>query len=160
MAKNNDLIEPQSNDGQSRREALRALALGGFAAAVLSAFPLGNEADAEENTGLMRRELRRYSEDPNTRGIGIFINLQRDGTEEDGERLGNRLREIFAARGIPVEYRINHSRGTATDLTFYVGGYDFTINVADLASRLGRVYAHHQDIWVHGRATGLNSLDQ
>ncbi len=151
-----ETFDSKHDGGFTRRGALGVL-LGG---AALAALPGGNEAEAAGRTPVeMMHEMQDYSEDPNHRGVGIFINLQRGTTIEQGEQLGERLKSAFAGRGVPVEYRINQSKGTATDLTFYVRGYDFTINVADLRGQLGNVLAHHRDVWAPGQAT-LSSLDQ
>lgn len=150
----------------TRRGALRAL-LGGAAAAALTSLPLGKEAEAGEAQAATpgergfdavqgMRDMRRYAKDPNTQGIGVFINLQADAPDGYGDKIGGIIKNAFAAKGIPADYRYNRSRGTATDLTFYVGDYHFTINVSDLKRDLPKVYAHHQDIW---RAPGKLSLN-
>ncbi|OSQ47036.1 hypothetical protein TALK_13475 [Thalassospira alkalitolerans] len=106
-----------------------------------------------------RDDMAAYSRDPNSRGIGIFINLQADTTIEQGQDLGDWLKGAFASRDIPVEYRINQSRGTATDLTFYVKGYDFTVNVGNLKTELSQVLAHHRGAWLP-ETVALNTQPQ
>lgn len=95
----------------------------------------------------MMTEMLEYSEKPDTKGIGVFINLQAGTAENTGRDLGELLKRAFASRNVPLEYRINQSRGTTTDVTFYVKGLDFTINIDDIKGSLGKVLAHHQDVW-------------
>lgn len=92
-------------------------------------------------------EMQDYSKDPATKGVGVFINLQAGGTPEDGDKIGGILKNAFASKGIPLEYRINQSRGTATDITFYVKGFDFTMALGQLKGSLGKILAHHRDLW-------------
>lgn len=95
------------------------------------------------------RDMRKYSEDPDTRGIGVFINLQASAPMT-GEQIGDYLRDQFADLNppVPLEYRVNQSRGTATDVTFYVRGFDFTMTVTDIANEgLGSILAHHRGAW-------------
>lgn len=105
------------------------------------------EVTGEERAIDKARAMREYSEKPDTKGIGVFINLQADAPEGYGDKIGQRLQEVFATRDIPLQYRANKSRGTATDITFYVKGYDFTYNIDDIGSSLGKVLAHHGDVW-------------
>lgn len=95
----------------------------------------------------MHHEMREYSEDRETKGIGIFINLQANASMEQGEKLAAILQNAFKSQGVPTEYRINQSQGTATGVTFYVNGYDFMFTAGQLKENLGRVLAHHQDEW-------------
>ncbi|MEQ8287865.1 hypothetical protein [Thalassospira sp.] len=153
--------ESQPDNGMSRRNVLRSM-MAGVAGIALASLPLDQGAEAGEAKAATsetitdeqaraithkRHEMQDYSEDPNSRGIGIFINLQADTTIEQGQDLGDWLKGAFASRDIPVEYRVNQSRGTATDLTFYVKGYDFTVNVGNLKTELSQVLAHHSDVW-------------
>jgi len=101
------------------------------------------------------RDMRHYSEDPATRGIGVFINLQKDAPEGYGNKIGKKLQEVFATRNIPVQYRLNQSRGTATDITFYVQGIDFTVNIDDIGANLPTILAHHNDVWLPGKTASL-----
>ncbi len=148
----------QQDKGLSRRSVLRGL-MAGAAGLTLASLPLGQDAEAGEakaatpgERGLDavqgRRDMRHYSEDPNSRGIGVFINLQHDATLEQGRDLGDWLKAAFASRGVPVEYRLNQSRGTATDLTFYVKGVDFAVNVGSLKEELPQMLAHHRGAWL------------
>ncbi|MBP5856692.1 hypothetical protein KAJ83_06710 [Marivibrio halodurans] len=155
-----DTFEEQSEGAHdiSRRGALRSLALGGVAAFMLASLPGANDAQAGEAKAATPGErgldavqgmddMAAYSRDPNKRGIGIFINVQGNAPDDYGDRIGQRLGEIFEGQGVPTEYRVNRSRGTTTDITFYVNGYNFTINIDDIKGNLGRVYAHYQDEW-------------
>ena len=105
-----------------------------------------------------RRVMRHYSQDAGVQGIGVFINLQADAAGK-GELLGNRLVEMLANKNPPVsaEYRINQSRGTATDITFYVRGIDFTVNLGDLRDNLDTVLAHHRGAWLPEQTAGLST---
>jgi len=67
----------------------------------------------------------------NNLGIGIFINLQADAAGK-GDLIGQNLQNAFASRGVPTEYHVNQSRGTSTDITFYVRGVDYSLNVESL----------------------------
>lgn len=150
----------------TRRGALRLLGLSFAGASALAVMPSilgGNDAHAGEAQAAtatqpeitgekarpshMMREMRNFSKDPDTKGIGVFINLQADAPEGYGDKIGQRLQEVFVTRDIPLQYRTNKSRGTATDITFYVKGYDFTYNIDDIGSSLGKVLAHHGDVW-------------
>ena len=111
------------------------------------------------NTFDARRELRKYSENPATRGIGVFINLQADAPDGYGDKIGNILKNAFAKRGILVDYRYNRSRGTATDITFYVHGVDYDVNVDDLKPKLPQILARHQGAWLPDRVS-LNTQPQ
>jgi len=149
-----DTFKSQNTDGISRRNALR-LGLGGLAATALASLPYANKAEAGEANAATpstpleyRDEMAKYSRDPKTQGIGVFINLQENATLEQGQELGDWLKNAFASRNVPVEYRINQSRGTATDLTFYVKGYDFPVNVGNLKTELPKLLAHHQGAWL------------
>lgn len=93
------------------------------------------------------RDMRHFSEDANTKGIGIFINVQANASAGYGDRIGQALKSGFGKRGIAADYRINQSRGTATDITFYVQGYDFTVNIDDLRAEIPRIFAHYGDLW-------------
>ncbi|ODS24764.1 hypothetical protein AB835_01535 [Candidatus Endobugula sertula] len=95
-----------------------------------------------------RHDMEDYSNDTSIRGIGIFINLQGNASFTEGQALGDKLKNAFASRGVPVEYRINHSRGTATDLTFYVKGVDYKVNVANIQRDLGTILAKHNGAWL------------
>jgi hypothetical protein len=106
------------------------------------------------------REMRHYAKDPDIRGIGVFINLQENAPENYGEKLGDTLKGVFAKYGIPMEYRVNRSRGTATDLTFYVGEHIVPVRYPDLKSELPRVYAHHKDIWAPKQVSLSNTQPQ
>ncbi|MBP5857413.1 hypothetical protein KAJ83_10375 [Marivibrio halodurans] len=164
-----DTFEAEHKKGISRRAMLSGLsAVAG--AAMLASLPGGNDAQAGEakaatlessngeveNTFDTRRELRHYSEDSETRGVGVFINLQ-ENAPWTGDEIGKWIKNQFAGVGVPVEYRVNQSQGTATDITLYAGGYDFTINIAELKHELPRVYAHHQDIWNAPDQVSLNN---
>ena len=154
-----DTFKTEKGEGYSRRGLLR---LGGLtaAAAMFAALPGGGGAEASEQNSLeMRDEMDAYSLDPSHQGIGLFINLQAGATLEQGQKLGDNMKRAFASRGVPVEYRLNQSRGTATDLTFYVKGVDFTIGLPDLKRDLRNVLAHHGDVWPR-RTSALTKLDQ
>jgi len=144
----------------TRRQALRGL-MASAAGLALASLPGGNEADAAEQDSFdKRRAMRNYSKDPDRRGIGVFINLQRDAPIS-GDQIGQWLQKHYAAETPPVavDYRVNQSRGAATDLTFYVGGHDFIVNVGDLQGKLDTMLAHHRDVWPTGQAT-LSSLEK
>ena len=135
----------------SRRDALRTLMGGAAAGAVLASLPFSNDAEAGQPVldGVQgMREMRHYSEDENTRGIGVFINMQANAPVT-GEQIGQWLQAQFAGIDppVPVQYRVNQSQGTATDITFYVRGVDFTINVGNLQTELREVLAHHRGAW-------------
>lgn len=158
MAKLKDIFGKQEG-GISRRGLLHSAAATALLAAA-TVFPGAAMGGTTGQTSLqMRDEMDAYSRDPSHQGIGIFINLQADATLEQGQALGDNMKRVFASRGVPVEYRLNQSRGTATDLTFYVKGFDFTINVADLKRDLRNVLAHHGDVWPR-RTSALTTLDQ
>lgn len=156
--------------GISRRSFLRGGVTAAFMAAAFMAvvsaasLPLGNDAEAGEAKAATTetitdeqaraitqkaREMRHYSEDEATKGVGVFINLQKDAPMT-GEQIGEHLRMAFGSLKPPIslEYRVNQSQGTATDITFYVQGYDFTMTVTDIAQKgIGSILAHHQDVW-------------
>lgn len=144
MRKLKDIFGTQESGGVSRRGLLRSAAA---TALLVAATVFPGSALGETNTFDQRTEMLRYSEDPNHKGIGIFINLQADVTLEEGRKLGENLKSAFASRGVPVEYRLNQSRGTATDFTFYVNGEGFEIGLPDLKRELRNVLAHHGDAW-------------
>ena len=100
-------------------------------------------------------EMDAYSQNPDTKGIGAFINLRKDSSVS-GDDIGQWIRNQFAAVGVPVEYRVNQSRGSATDITLYAGGFDFTVNVAELEKKLPTIYAHHQDVWTPAKTASVN----
>lgn len=162
-----DTFTAKNTDGISRRDALR-LGAGGVAAAVLSSLPFGRNAEAGEAKAATTetitdeqaraitakaREMRHYSEDPSVQGVGVFINLQENAPADGGEKLGELLKNAFAKQGVPLDYRVNRSRGTATDITFYVRGVDFTIGLPDLKQRVGTVLSHHQGAWLPGQVS-------
>lgn len=142
--------------GITRRGAL----LGGAATVAFASLPLGKRAEAQSgqvatapadrelNAVQGMRDMRRYSENKQIQGIGIFINLQADAPMT-GEQIGERLRAAFAGLNPPVsaQYRVNQSRGTATDITFYVRGIDFTLGIGEIKGKLGTLLAHHRDVW-------------
>tara|TARA_R110001606_G_scaffold396832_3_gene571758 strand:- start:1617 stop:2120 length:504 start_codon:yes stop_codon:yes gene_type:complete len=103
----------------------------------------------------MADEMDAYSQNPDTKGIGAFINLRKDSSVS-GDDIGQWIRNQFAAVGVPVEYRVNQSRGSATDITLYAGGFDFTVNVAELEKKLPTIYAHHQDVWTPAKTASVN----
>ena len=112
----------------------------------IASAPAGRELNAVQGM----RDMRRYSEDAATRGIGVFINLQANALMT-GQQIGEKLRTAFGSLNppVPVEYRFNQSRGTATDVTFYVRGVDFTMTVTDIVNKgLTGVLAHHRGAWL------------
>lgn len=94
-----------------------------------------------------RRDMRHFSEDTETRGIGVFINLQANAPMT-GDQIGEWVKAQFAGVNVPVEYRFNQSRGTGTDLTFYVRGVHYVHNIDDVPTKLPEVYANHQGAWL------------
>lgn len=148
------------------RDTFKNSRMGQAAMAATVAIPLlasfgtaANDTDADEalagttserNSFDDMRAMRHYSEDPNAQGIGVFINL-RKGSTLTGEQIGEQLKAGFAGLNppLPLQYRVNQSQGTATDITFYVKGYDFTMTVTDVANKgLGNILAHHRDVWL------------
>ncbi len=103
------------------------------------------------------RAMRKYSEDPAIQGVGVFINLQHDLSEDIGNQVGEKLKRAFATKGVEMDYRINQSRGTATDLTFYVRGVPYVINIRDVKSNLGQVLATHQGTWLPEKVSMLET---
>ena len=95
-----------------------------------------------------RRAMRKFSEDPKTKGIGVFINLQAGATPADGDQIGGILKNAFASKGVSLEYRTNHSLGTATDITFYVKGVPYKMTLGEIKGNLGTVLSHHQGAWL------------
>tara|TARA_R110002110_G_scaffold407057_2_gene627686 strand:- start:768 stop:1391 length:624 start_codon:yes stop_codon:yes gene_type:complete len=110
--------------------------------------------DEKARPSHMMREMRHYSEKPDTKGIGIYINLQANAAGK-GDLLGQRLVQILAAQNppIPAQYRFNQSLGTATDITFYVKGVGFPVNMGELKTELGGVFAHHRGAWLPGQVS-------
>lgn len=163
MTKSENDIGTGKSEGYSRRGVLGALGGLGLGAALLAAFPNAASAEIPGSEGQraidMADEMAEYSRDPGHKGIGIFINLQSNATLEQGQKLGENMKRAFASRGVPVEYRLNQSQGTATDLTFYVKGIDFTIGLPDLKRELRTVLAHHGDVWPR-QTSALSTLDQ
>lgn len=148
------------DENVSRRAVLRGLLASG-AGVALASLPFGHDAEASERNSFDdMRDMRHYSEDSATQGIGVFINMQADAVVT-GEQIGENLRRAFAGLNppVPLEYRVNQSQGTATDITFYVKGYDFTINIADLKTELRQVLAHHRDLWPTAQVS-LNTQPQ
>ena len=146
----------------TRRGALRAL-MGGAAALAFVALPGGNVVQAQDRqtAGLSagerglnavqgRRDMRLFSEDVEKQGIGVFINLQADAPADGGDTLGEWVQRQFSGvqPPIPVEYRVNRSRGTATDLTFYVRGVGTPLNMAELRARLPEIYNDYKGAWL------------
>lgn len=159
-ALNQKFSDKNAVPGLSRRDLLRGFAATGIALAIATT-PFASDADAGEaqastltpgQRGLDavqgRRDMRKYSKLPNTRGIGAFINLQANAPVT-GDQIGKWIQAQFAGieNPIPVDYRTNQSRGTTTDITFYVRGYDFTLNIEELQARLREILAHHRDVW-------------
>lgn len=106
-----------------------------------------------------RDDMAAYSKNPNIQGIGIFINLQANAAGK-GHILGKKLQRGFAGLNPPIQtqYRINQSRGTATDVTFYVRGVDYTFNLAELKANLGTVLARHNGAWLPERVSSASQL--
>jgi hypothetical protein len=102
------------------------------------------------------REMADFSRDPNIQGVGIFINVQGNAPEGYGDQIGKMLQRGFAKRGVPTDYRVNLSSGTATDIIFYVQGYDFTVGFPDLKREIPRIFAHHSDLWMEPQQVSLN----
>jgi len=94
-------------------------------------------------------DMAAFSKKPDIRGIGAFINLEAHAPVT-GDQVGEWLQGQFAGVNPPVrlEYRVNQSRGSATDITFYVRGFDFKLNVGELETRLHEILAHHRDVWL------------
>lgn len=101
------------------------------------------------NSGLMMRQLRHYSEDADTKGIGVFINFQANAPVT-GEQIAHWLRGqlVDGQTAIPFKYRTNQSHGTTTDFTFYVRGDHLTLNIEDLQADIHKVLDHHRGIWL------------
>lgn len=149
----------KSGPDLGRRGALRFL-MTGAAALGAATLPGGNEAQAQEKqtVGLTAgergldgvqgiRDMLHYSEEPETKGIGVFINLQANAPMT-GEQIGEWVKAQFANVNVPVEYRFNQSKGTGTDLTFFVRGVDYVHNIDDVPTKLPQVYASHQGAWL------------
>ncbi len=96
-----------------------------------------------------RDDMAAYSKDPKVQGIGVFINL-REGSSVTGDQIGKWVQNQFAGINPPVsvDYRVNQSRGTATDVTFYVQDFAFTLNVSELQTGLKTILGHHRDVWL------------
>ena len=141
----------------SRRGFLRGFgAAAGVGAFGLASFP-ANDAEAGERPSHMMRDMRHYSEDPSERGIGAFINL-RANSSVTGDQIGEWIQAQFAGIEDPVQvdYRVNQSRGTATDITFYVRGVDYTLNVAELQTHLIEILKSHRGAWLPEATAALN----
>ncbi|MGB0696271.1 MAG: hypothetical protein ACPGOY_11520 [Rhodospirillaceae bacterium] len=151
-----------TEEGMTRRGMLEWLgrgAAGATAAAALTSLPFNQDAQAgEPRTAAItdeealaitarRREMRHYSQDPEKRGVGVFINL-RKGSSVKGKDIGEWIRNQFAGVNVPVDYRINQSQGTATNITFYVRDSDYTYNVSSLQDRIHDVYSKYKAAWL------------
>ena len=104
-----------------------------------------------------RDDMADYSRDPSRRGIGAFINL-RANSSVTGDQIGQWIQGQFDGieDPVPVDYRVNQSRGTATDITFYVRGVDYTLNVAELQTRLIEILNKHRGAWLPETTAALN----
>lgn len=95
-----------------------------------------------------RRDVRQYSENSEVRGIGVFINMQKEAPWT-ADQIGQWVVAQFGAVNVPVEYRSNQSQGTATDITFYVRGIPLDpVNIADLRAEIPKIYKHYQGAWL------------
>lgn len=144
----------------TRRTALWTILGAGAGLALAGSLPYGNDAQAQDRQAAhapsavqMADEMDEFSRDPQTQGIGVFINLQANAPVT-GDKIGQWLQRQFATitPPVPVDYRVHQSRGTATDITFYVRGYGFTVNVGDLRAELPQVLAHHRGAWLPEQA--------
>lgn len=99
-----------------------------------------------------------YSKDPEIQGIGVFINMQANAPVT-GDQIGQWIQRQFASINspVPVDYRVNQSRGTATDITFYTRGFPLKLNVGELETKLIDVLNHHRDVWLPETASAETS---
>ena len=116
-----------------------------------------NDAEAGERPSHMMRDMRHYSEDPTERGIGAFINLQANAPVT-GDQIGQWIQAQFDGieDPVPVDYRVNQSRGTTTDITFYVRGVDYELNIEELQTRLIEILNSHRGAWLPETTAALN----
>jgi len=157
----------EAREGYSRRGALKWLgrnfAGAGVAATMLTALPMGSAAHAGEAQAAtlqtpieMRDSMDEYSENPEIRGVGVYINL-RKGSSISGEQIGEWVRNELGVKNVPVEYRFNQSRGTATDVTLYVRGVAFTVPMPRLPAKLPEIHKHYRDVWLLPETAALDT---
>jgi hypothetical protein len=154
-----DTFEDQ-REGVSRRKVLGGLsALAG--AAMFAAVPGANDAQAGEAKASaialtpleMRDEMADFARAPNPKGIGVFINLQADAPMT-GDEIGEWIQKQFDPVDVRVAYHFIQSKGTATDITFYIPDstseenvIPIKVNVSEINARLPEIYQHYRDHW-------------
>lgn len=140
--------------GSKMRVAALALPLvfGGMAAndAIAQNNQVAAVPDAQKYNAVYGRDaMDEYSQKSEIQGIGVFINMGKN-TPMTGDQLGEWIQRQFAGINppVPVDYRVNQSRGTATDITFYTRGFPLKLNVGELVEKLPDVLNHHRDQWL------------
>ena len=99
-----------------------------------------------------------YSQDPKVQGIGIFINLQENAAGM-GDDFGKKLIDGFAKLNEYADYRINQSRGTTTDVVFYLRGVPYEVNITDLQDKMPEIVKMQRGAWLPERIA-MRSSDQ
>ncbi|ODS22388.1 hypothetical protein AB835_14470 [Candidatus Endobugula sertula] len=92
------------------------------------------------------QDMEEYSRDASIQGVGIFINLQKN-PPLTGEQIGEIFRNKFGEKKVPVQYRYNQSRGTATNITFYIKGVNYTYNISEVIEKFDTLVSRHSGAW-------------
>ena len=97
------------------------------------------------------KDMLRYSTDADIQGIGIFINLQENAMGM-GDDFGKKLIDGFAKLNEYADYRINQSRGTTTDVVFYLRGVPYEVNITDLQDKMPEIVKMQRGAWLPERS--------